>query len=47
MWSRSLLQEWIYEMGSKCKVCGMNQTEGDRREKYPESVRNAAIAIYC
>ncbi|MDR0695590.1 MAG: hypothetical protein LBF56_02355 [Holosporales bacterium] len=24
----------------------MNQTEGDLRKKYPESVKNAAIAIY-
>jgi transposase-like protein len=29
-----------------CKSCGMNQTEGDRREKHPESLKNAAISMY-
>ena len=29
-----------------CKVCGMNFTEGDAREKHPDKIRNAAIELY-
>ena len=29
-----------------CKLCGRNQTEGDKREKYSEQVKHAAIVMY-
>ena len=29
-----------------CKLCGMNFTEGDAREKHPEHIRRAAIDLY-
>jgi transposase-like protein len=30
----------------KCKVCGINFTEGDKRDKHHESVKQAALALY-
>jgi hypothetical protein len=33
-------------MQEKSKSCGMNQTEGDLREKHHESLKNAAISMY-
>jgi transposase-like protein len=30
----------------KCSSCGKNQIAGDRREKYPNSIRRQALEMY-